>query len=91
MYGVGGGGGGGGRPTSSICYGGNAGPNLNLAHGRMPLSRISACSPRLASLLTPFTDWAHNAHSIPFEQSKSALCAESVKGISGGQRLCVCK
>ena len=31
--------------------------------------------------LIPFTDWAHNAHSVLFEQS-CALLSQSVKGMS---------
>ena len=28
--------------------------------------------------LIPFTDWAHNAHSVPFEQSKNAQYVPSL-------------
>ena len=35
----------------------------------------------MSLLLIPFTDWAHNAHSVPFEQSKNAYFVPSLSGV----------
>ena len=39
--------------------------------------------PLQRTYLVPFTDWAHNAHTVLFEQAKNAhyVSAQSVKGI----------
>ena len=35
----------------------------------------------LFCILIPYTDWAHNAHSVPFEQSKTAHSVPSLSGV----------
>ena len=36
-------------------------------------------------ILIPYTDWAHNAHSVPFEQSKNAHSVSSLYGVQFGR------
>ena len=35
----------------------------------------------LFSILIPYTDWAHNAHSVPFDQSKNTHSVPSLSGV----------
>ena len=48
------------------------------AKGPELLKKLCEC---YHTFLIPFTDWAHNAHSVPFGQSKNAHSVPSLSGV----------